>query len=255
MDAFFYSQAILPVLFFIIAFIYSSVGLGGATSYTALMLIMGMNTITIPLLSLTLNIFVTTIASFNFIRHKHVKLKLLLPFIITSVPMAYIGGALKLPKDIFYLILFFSLVFTVFRLYLWQSTKLNLNLTSKTKLIVSLIAGSIFGFIAGTVGIGGGIYLVPLIIILGLGSQKEAAVCGIIFIWLNSVSGLISRLQYNAIDLSQYIPLIIAVIIGGFLGSNIGASRLSPKVMEKILGIIVIIAVLILSTKLIDVYF
>ena len=244
----------LPVLFFIVALAYSSIGLGGGSSYTALMLIIGMNTLSIPLVSLTLNLFVTSIGSFNFIRHKHINLKLLLPFIITSIPMAYFGGALQLPRDIFHAILFFSLLFTVFRIYLWKTTPLNLKLTEKSKLIISLVAGSVFGFIAGTVGIGGGIYLVPLIIVLGLGSAKEAAACGVIFIWLNSLSGLISRLQFNAIDLTQYIPLIIAVIIGGTLGSHIGATRLSVKTMEKILGIIVLLAVLILSKKLIAIY-
>ena len=169
--------------------------------------------------------------------------------------MAYLGGALNLPKNTFYLILFFSLLFIVIRLYLWKTTKLNLNLNKKNKIIVSLIAGSIFGFIAGTVGVGGGIYLVPIIIILGLGSPKEAAACGVIFIWLNSASGLISRMQYNAIDLSQYIPLIVAVVLGGTLGSHIGATRLSPKVMEKILGVIVLVAVIVLAKKLIGIYF
>ena len=246
---------ILPLVFFVIAFAYSSVGLGGGSSYTALMLITGMNALTIPLVSLSLNLIVTTIGSFNFIRNKHVKLKLLLPFVITSIPMAYLGGALKLPLDIFYFILFISLLFTIFRLYFWQTTTLNLSLNTNTKFIVSLIAGSIFGFIAGTVGIGGGIYLVPLIIILGLGTQKEAAACGVIFIWLNSASGLISRLQYNAIDLTQYIPLIIAVILGGALGSHMGATKFSAKTMEKILGVIVLIAIFILAKKLFGIYF
>ena len=255
MDVFLDPAYFLPVLFFIIAFTYSTVGLGGGSSYTALMLIIGMNTLTIPFLSLILNLFATTISSFNYIRHKHAKLKLLLPFIITSMPMAYLGGALNLPKNTFYLILFFSLLFIVIRLYLWKTTKLNLNLNKKNKIIVSLIAGSIFGFIAGTVGVGGGIYLVPIIIILGLGSPKEAAACGVIFIWLNSASGLISRMQYNAIDLSQYIPLIVAVVLGGTLGSHIGATRLSPKVMEKILGVIVLVAVIVLAKKLIGIYF
>ena len=198
---------------------------------------------------------VTTIGSFNFIRNKHVKLKLLLPFVITSIPIAYLGGALKLPLDIFYFILFISLLFTIFRLYFWQTTTLNLSLNTNTKFIVSLIAGSIFGFIAGTVGIGGGIYLVPLIIILGLGTQKEAAACGVIFIWLNSASGLISRLQYNAIDLTQYIPLIIAVILGGALGSHMGATKFSAKTMGKILGVIILIAIFILAKKLFNIYF
>lgn len=245
---------ILPVLFFVIAFAYSSVGLGGGSSYTALMLIVGMNTLTIPLLSLSLNLFVTTVGSFNFIRNKHAKLKLLLPFIITSIPMSYLGGTLKLPNDIFYFILFFSLLFTVFRLYFWKTTTLNLSLSSKTKMAVSLIAGSVFGFIAGTVGIGGGIYLIPLIIILGLGTQKEAAACAVIFIWLNSAAGLISRLQHNAIDLTQYIPIIVAVILGGTLGSHMGATQLSAKNMEKILGAIVIVAVFVLAKKLIGIY-
>lgn len=255
MADFFDPTFFLPVLFFIIAFAYSSVGLGGGSSYTALMLIIGMNTLTIPLVSLTLNLVVTTIGSFNYIRHKHARVKLLLPFIISSIPMAYLGGALKLPRDVFYLILFFSLLFTVFRLYFWKTTTLNLNLDHKGKFIVSLIAGALFGFIAGTVGIGGGIYLVPLIIILGLGSQKEAAACGVIFIWLNSFSGLISRLQYNSIDLGQYMPLIIAVIIGGTLGSHLGATRFSSKKLEQILGIVVLIAVFLLAKKLVGIYF
>lgn len=244
----------LPLIFFAIAFAYSSVGLGGGSSYTAMMLIVGMSIVTIPLVSLTLNLFVTSIGSFNYIRHKHARLKLLLPFILTSMPMSYLGGTLQLPPELFYLVLFISLLFTALRIYLWKSTTLDLNLKQKSKIIVSLIAGSLFGFVAGTAGIGGGIYLVPLIIVLGLGTAKEAAACGVIFIWLNSFSGLISRLQYNAIDLSQYVPLIIAVVLGGSLGSHMGASRFSVTTMEKILGLIVLIALALLLKKLIGIY-
>ena len=255
MDALINLPYFLPLIFFAIAFAYSSVGLGGGSSYTAMMLLVGMSSLTIPLVSLALNLFVTTIGSFNYIRHKHARLRLLLPFVLTSMPMAYLGGALKLTADMFYLILFFSLLFTAFRIYLWKSTTLDLNLSHQAKIIISLIAGSLFGFIAGTAGIGGGIYLVPLIIILGLGTAQEAAACGIIFIWLNSLSGLVSRLQYNAIDLSQYIPLIIAVVLGGSLGSHMGATRYSAKMMENILGVIIIAALLVLSKKLFDTYF
>lgn len=245
----------LPVAFFIVAFAYSSVGLAGGSSYTALMLILGMSTTTIPIVSLTLNLFVSSIGSFNFIRHKHLNLKLLLPFIATSIPMAYVGGMLHLPKEIFFWILFISLLFVILRIYFWRSTSLHLNLDNSGKLIVSLFAGSILGFVAGTVGIGGGIYLVPLIIILGLGTQKEAAATGIVFIWLNSLSGLISRLQYNSIDLTPYLPLIVAVLLGGYLGSHMGASRFSPRIMEKILGTIILLAVILLAKKLSGLYF
>lgn len=233
------------------AFIYSSVGLGGGSSYTALMAIFGINSLAIPMISLSLNIFVTSIGSFNFIRNKHAKIKLILPFLISSIPMAYFGGSLNIEKELFYWILLISLIFVAARIYLWQNISMNLNLNKNEKIIVSLIAGSVLGLIAGIVGIGGGIYLVPLIIILGLGTEKEAAACGAIFIWLNSVSGLVSRLQYNSIDLTNHIPLIIAVIAGGALGSYMGSFKLSPKIMDKILGVVIIIAILFLIKKVV----
>ena len=245
------SPYFLAVLFFLVALTYSSVGLGGGSSYTALMAILGVSTLAIPLISLSLNIFVTTIGSFNFIRNRHARIKLVLPFLISSIPMAYLGGSLKLSKEIFYWILLISLVFVALRIYFWQNTTIKLNLTQNGKIILSLIAGSILGLVAGIVGIGGGIYLVPLIILLGLGSAKEAAACGAIFIWLNSCSGLISRLQYNSIDLTNYIPLIAAVIAGGTLGSFMGSFKFSPKTMEKILGAVIIAAIVFLTRKII----
>ena len=243
------SAYLLPILFFIVAFTYSSVGLGGGSSYTALMAIFGINSLAIPMVSLSLNLFVTSIGSFNFIRNKHAKIKLILPFLISSIPMAYLGGSLNLPKEIFYWVLLISLIFVAARIYLWQSMSFQLNLNKNEKIIISLIAGSVLGLIAGIVGIGGGVYLVPLIIILGLGTEKEAAACGAIFIWLNSASGLLSRLQYNLIDLTNYIPLIIAVIAGGALGSYMGSFKFSPKVMDKMLGLVIIVAIIFLTKK------
>jgi len=105
--------------------------------------------------------------------------------------------------------------------------------------------------VAGIVGIGGGVYLVPLIIILGLGTTKEAAACGAIFIWMNSLSGLLARLQYNAIDFADYTPLIVAVFIGGAMGSFLGATKYPAKFMEKVLGIIILVAIIFLLKKVI----
>lgn len=240
----------IALLFFIIAFAYSSVGLGGGSSYTALMAILGFNTLAIPMISLSLNLVVTTIGSFNYIRKGHARLHLILPFILSSMPMAYLGGSLRLPKEIFLWVLLISLVFVALRIYGWKSTTIKLDLTRNEKILVSILVGSILGLVAGIVGIGGGIYLVPLIIILGLGSGKEAAACGIIFVWLNSFSGLASRIQYNPIDLTQYVPIIIAVLIGGTLGSYMGSSRFSPATMERVLGIIAIVAIFFLGKKI-----
>jgi uncharacterized membrane protein YfcA len=163
--------------------------------------------------------------------------------------MAYLGGALKLPKEIFYWILSVSLVFVAARIYIWKNTGIKIDVDRTGKIITSMLAGSILGLVAGIVGIGGGIYLVPLIIILGLGTEKEAAECGAVFVLLNSLSGLLSRFQYNSIDFTDYVPLIIAVLAGGTLGSFMGSFRFSPDAMQKILGAIILVAVFFLTRK------
>lgn len=247
------SPYLLAALFFLVAFTYSSVGLGGGSSYTALMAVFGVSTLAIPMISLSLNLFVTSAGSFNFIRNGHARIKLILPFLISSIPMAYLGGSIEVPKEIFYLILLISLFFVAFRIYVWKNTNINLNLDRNGKIIVSLVAGSVLGLVAGIVGIGGGIYLVPLIIILGLGTTKEAAACGAIFIWLNSCAGLISRLHYNSFDVSNYVPLIAAVLLGGVSGSFMGSFKFSPKAVERTLGALIIVAIIFLARKIITV--
>ena len=248
------SPYIIAVIFLAVAFIYSSVGLGGGSSYTALLAIFGFNALAIPMISLLLNLLVTTVGSFNFIRNRHARLRLILPFLITSIPMAYLGGSLELSRKFFYWLLLVSLVLVVIRIYGWSNTAFNLNLSKKNAIILSLGAGTILGLLSGIVGIGGGIYLVPIIIMLGLGTEKEAAACGAIFIWLNSLSGIISRYQYNAIDLKQYIPIIAAVLVGGAVGSAMGSTRLSPRVMEKILGLVILVAIIFLVRKVLTLY-
>jgi hypothetical protein len=243
------SPYILSLLFFVVAFAYTSIGLAGGTSYTALLAIFGINTLAIPMISLTLNVFASSIGSFNFIRNKHARLNLILPFFISSIPMSYLGGALKVQKEIFYWLLLISLIIVALRIYVWENTTIKLNMGQTGKIILSLLSGSVLGLVSGIVGIGGGIYLIPLIIIFGLGTEKEAAACGAIFIWANSLSGLISRLQYNMVDLSAYILPIIAVIAGSILGSFMGATKFSPKTMQKVLGIIIIFAIILLLRK------
>ena len=248
-DLFSVSGYALALLFFVAAFAYSSVGLGGGSSYTALMAIVGLNPLAIPLVSLSLNLLVTSVASLNFIRSKHTRIKLVLPFLLSSMPMAYWGGSLLLPKRLFYLLLLISLVLVAIRIYAWKDTRIQISFSQRIQTTIALISGAILGLLAGIVGIGGGIFLVPLILILGLGTEKEAAACGALFIWLNSAVGLLARLQHNAINLADYVPLIVAVLLGGTLGSFMGAFHFSPKMMEKILGAIIILAIILLSRK------
>ena len=251
MDELLVSSYLLAILFFIIAFVYSTVGLGGGSSYTALMAIAGMNYLAIPMISLMLNIFATTVSSYNYIRKGHARWNLILPFVLSSIPMAYLGGSIHVPKIIFYWVLLASLVFVALRIYVWDELSLRLSLDKNSQLAVSIISGAILGLVAGIVGIGGGIYLVPIIILLGLGTEKEAAACGVIFIWLTSCSGIVARLQTHTIDITDYLPMIVAVIAGGYAGSWLGSSRLSPKVMQKVLGLIILIAIILLTKKLV----
>ena len=244
---------LLACLFFVVAFFYSSVGLGGGSSYTALLAIFGFSTVAIPMISLTLNLFVTTVGSLVFLKHKHSKLKLIAPFLVSSIPMAYLGGALQVPREMFYFLLFFSLLFAAWRIYFPADTR-PLQLTPRGKILLSLAAGGLLGLIAGIVGIGGGVYLVPLIILLGLGSAREAAACGAVFIWVNSVAGLAARIQYNSLDMAPYVPLFIAVLAGGAAGSYMGSIRFAPPTMQKILGSILVVAVFFLGRKIVGIY-
>jgi len=244
-----YSLYLIPIMF-MIAFLYSSVGLGGGSSYTAILALFSINYLAIPTISLTLNLLVTTIGSISFIINKHVRLNLLLPFLLSSIPLAYLGGSLHLPKNVFLWVLWASLIFVVMRIYFFEQVKLKLDINRQQRLVISIIAGMLLGFIAGVVGIGGGIYLIPLILVLGLGSAKEAAACGAIFIWVNSAVGLSARFVHQPIDLMQYLPLIIAVIIGGLLGSYLGARRYSARTIEKVLGLVIVVAIVLLGKNL-----
>ncbi len=249
MDGLLISPLILAVLFFFVAFFYASVGLGGGSSYTALLAIFGAGAQTIPLISLTLNLVVTSVGGLIFFRHKHTRIRLIAPFLISSVPMAYVGGALHLPKEWFYWILLVSLVLAASRIYL-PGKRPVLSLGPGAKVFAALVAGAILGLVAGIVGIGGGVYLVPLIIILGLGTAKEAAACGAVFVWVNSLSGLIARIQYHPVSIRPYLILIAAVLVGGSMGSFMGASRFPQKRMQRILGSILVIAALSLAVKI-----
>ena len=240
----------LPLLFIIVAFLYSSAGLGGGSSYTALLAVFGASFLAIPVVSLTLNVLATSVGSFNFIRGGHARFRLVGPFLVSSIPMSYLGGALGLSSDVFHVILWISLVLVALRIYVWDRISLRMEMSGAGRTALALGAGSALGLLAGIVGIGGGIYLVPLILVLGLGTEKEAAACGVIFVWVNSLSGLTARFASYAFDWTPFIPLVVAVLLGSAVGSFMGSSRFSPRTMQKMLGAIVLIAIVFLTRKM-----
>lgn len=240
------TEYLLPILFFFVALIYSSVGLGGGSSYTALMAIFGISYQMIPTTSLSLNLIVTFIGMVNFWRKGYGRLNLVGPFLITSIPMAYLAGSLEMPEYIFQIILISTLLLVAARIYIINRLTLSFKLSDTQKWIMVILLGAILGFIAGAVGIGGGIYLVPLIIMFGLGTEKEAAAAGAMFIWVNSLVGVIARTQLGTFDPQFIIPLAIAVFIGGFGGSYFGAMKFEARTIQRVMGGIVIIAILFL---------
>ena len=240
----------LPILFLFVSFLYSSVGLGGGSSYTAIMAIMGINYQLIPATSLTLNLGVTFIGMINFWRAGHGRIDLVAPFLITSIPMSYLGGSVQLPELMFQIILTMTLLLIVSRIYFFDRIAITYELSSTEKWLLPIFLGSFLGFIAGTVGIGGGIYLVPLIIMFGLGTTKEASAAGAMFIWSNSFAGILPRLQSGTYDIKFITPLVFAVLVGGFAGSYFGSVRFESIFIQKIMGAVIIIAIIFLIQRI-----
>ena len=214
----------LALLCFGITVAYASVGLGGGTAYTALLAILGASYQMIPTISLLLNVVVTTIGSLVFLGARHGRAALILPFVSTSVPAAYVGGLLPVSPDLFYGVLWGTLVLVAVRIFVWDDVALDISLTRFAVILLSLALGTGLGLVAGLVGIGGGIYLVPLILILGLGTEREAAAAGAVFTWINSVAGLAARVQRLSVDWIELAPLTGAVAVGAVIGSWMGAS-------------------------------
>lgn len=240
--------SLAAIIFCCVAFLYSSVGLGGGSSYTALLALLGASTQVIPTVSLSLNILVTTVGSAIFLLRGHGRLQLIAPFLVSSIPMAYLGGMLHLPKLVFYILLMFSLCLAAWRIYMPRKSS-TVSINRGTRVAIALMSGAVLGLLAGIVGIGGGIYLIPLVIILGLGTEKEAAACGAIFVWTNSVAGLTARLQHHAVDLSPYAIILAAVLVGGLAGSLMGSGKFSPRTMQRVLGSILVVAVIFMGKK------
>ena len=247
---------ILIPLFFAISFIYSSVGFAGGSSYIAILVLVGVNLFTIPPVSLALNIVVASIALFNYLRAGHLSLRISVPLLI-SVPFAFIGGSTVLPEKILILIFVIAL-FSASAVLLLSGNKIKkrqekirkLNLSLSRLSLITLPIGAVLGTVSGLVGIGGGIWLSPILILTGLANPKNAAASASLFILTNSVSGLVVHSITKQVDFALILPLALVVLLGGFLGSRLGAFKLSHEKLIIIIGMIVAIAGINLATRL-----
>ena len=244
---------ILSVLFFITAILYSSVGFGGGSTYLALLLIWGIPYYIFPVIALMCNIIVVSGNSFNYIRAGNHNFKLLLPFLIGSIPFAYLGGTLKIDKEFFEILLFFVLsIAGVLLLINNKSYKNDNQIIKKINFIYSLIIGSVLGLISGIVGIGGGIFLSPILFLLKAEKPKIITTTSSLFILINSISGILGQFTKNNTfqELINYWPLFLSVLIGGLVGNYLNLKIFSNRTLTILTSLLVIFVSIRIGIKL-----
>lgn len=224
----------------IVAFLYASVGHGGASGYLALMALFSFAPETMKPTALLLNLFVAGIAFYHYYRAGHFSMKLFIPFAITSIPLAFLGGMIEIDASIYKRILAFLLLFAILKIlgvFGKEST-----FTKDLKLWQGLTVGGIIGFFSGLIGIGGGIILTPVILLLHWGKMKEAAAVSALFIWVNSASGMLGQLT-SGVTLSYEAFMLVAIaLVGGFLGSYYGSRKFNNKRLQYLLAFVLVIA-------------
>jgi uncharacterized protein len=234
---------ILSIFFFITAIIYSSVGFGGGSTYLALLLIWDIPYYIFPVIALLCNIIVVTGSSINYVKSGNYNFKLLIPFFIGSIPLAFLGGTLNVSKEIFEVLLFLILSIAGMLLLINNKSYEDKSIiVKKLNLFVSVFIGSILGLISGIVGIGGGIFLSPILFLLKAEKPKVIVTTTSLFILINSVSGIFGQLTKEIVlkEIILYFPLFLAVLIGGLFGNYINLKIFSNKTLAIITSILVI---------------
>lgn len=228
-------------LLFLVAFLYASVGHGGASGYLALMALFNMTPSVMKPTALFLNLFVAGVSFVQFYRAGYFRWKLFWPFAITSIPFSFIGGLITMDAHIYKKILGILLLIPVLRFTLFQ--KMDAKETKKNDLPLSLLIGAVIGLLSGMIGIGGGIILSPVVILLAWANQKEAAAISALFIFVNSVAGLAGQFSKGVHFTPEMYGYVIVAFTGGILGGYLGAKRFSQTILKNTLACVLALAV------------
>ncbi len=229
------------LLIAIVAFLYASVGHGGASGYLALMVLFEISPLIMKPSALLLNIFVSAIAFFQYYRQGFFKWKLLFPFIITSIPLSFIGAKIQIDAHTYKVILATCLFAAILRL-IGVFGKTDIENSKAMNFSLALIIGGIIGFISGMIGIGGGILLSPVLLLLHWAKMKESAAVSALFIFLNSAAGIAGAFSSLQNISSQIYIWALAGILGGTLGAYYGSARFNNVVLKYILSVVLIFA-------------
>jgi len=238
---------ILSSLFFLTATLYASVGFGGGSTYLALLLIWGVPYQVFPVIALCCNIIVVSGNCFNYIRVGNINTELLKPYLISSIPLAFIGGSLSIDKNFFEILLFLVLSLAGFLLiFKYKSFDDSNEVYKKIPKIISILIGGSIGFISGVVGIGGGIFLSPILLLLNAGKVKHIATTASLFILINSISGLGGQFTKNYIfgEIHNYWPLFVVVFLGGQIGNFLNIKIFPTRVLALVTaGLVIFVAI------------
>ena len=245
---------ILSIFFLITSILYSSVGFGGGSTYLALMLIWEIPFYIIPILALCCNIIVVTGNSINYVKSGNLNLNLLTPYLVGSIPFAFFGASISISKELFeillFVILFVAGILLLIKNKSYSNNQFKINSVPK---VISVFIGSIIGLISGIVGIGGGIFLSPILFLIKAGHPKNIVTTASLFILVNSIFGVAGQLTKDVVfdEFLNYWPLFLCVLIGGQIGNLLNIKFLSNKTLTIITSILVIFVAIRMGLRLI----
>lgn len=227
---------LIPI-FFLIALIYSAAGFGGGSSYLAVLTLFPLEFTEVRMVALLCNIVVVSGSVYVFYQNDFLKIRKILPLVLLSVPFAYFGGSLKINQSIFFIILGLTLFIAAILMLIKKQDK-----TVKFPPYINGIIGGGIGFLSGLVGIGGGIFLSPLLYLSRWNIPKVIAATTASFILVNSVAGLIGQVHTNgfSVDFQVVVLLLITVLIGGQIGSRLTASWINPQIVRRITAFLIL---------------
>jgi len=236
----------LLLLFFVTAALYASVGFGGGSTYNALLVLNGTDYRILPSIALMCNVLVVSGGLWRFHQTQHLSIRAMLPFLVTSIPAAALGGLLIVSETVFIGLLGFALLLSAIRLITQKEASTStLTKARATPIFITAPIGACIGFLAGVVGIGGGIFLAPILYFLKWGSARQIAAACSLFIFANSIAGLLGQMS-KIIDLNltdlilPYWPLFPAVLIGGQIGSFMASKGLRQNWIKRLTAMLIL---------------
>lgn len=231
--------ALLAPVMLVAALLYASVGHGGASAYLAVMALAAVAPVEMRPVALQLNVLVSAVATFKFWRAGHFRWPLFWPFAITSIPAAALGGALLLPDASYRMLVGVVLVYAAWQMWWSAGSGAEMRSRRALKLPVAVASGAVLGLLSGLTGVGGGIFLSPLLLLLGWAGTRETSAVAAPFILVNSIAGLVPYVLAGGAVLPTHLaPLGAAVLVGGWIGAEYGSRRLSTPLIRKLLAVV-----------------